>query len=377
MPSKFEYQRRTAEDVKTRANMKGGGFDTFIKAKYKMYKVRDGKNLIRILPRTWKLQPGQQNHYGYDLWVNYGIGIDNQSYLSLSKMLGKPDPVAEARRDAEREGDEKLARALQAKQRIGMWVIDRMAEDEGPQLWPAPFTVDKDFNILAMDEDTKDVIYIDDPETGCDIRFHKEGQGLLTKYPPAKMKIQSPSPLHEDLDLQDEWLDFVQANPIPDCLQFFDYEHIKQVFGGQARVERNDDEDEAPVRRRPAPREVADEEPPPRTRRTRPEPVAEEASPPQRRRAVAEPADDEAEEAPPPPRRTRPKLSNGDADDMDPDTGELTQAAPRPARGRAAVAPVDDETDVPDPPRGQAESIRERLQRRRGASKPAADEEPF
>src|SRR5882672_7315340 len=132
---RFTYTQRTKEDIKERANSRGGSFDSFIKPQYKMYKVREGKNVVRILPPTWE----KPKHYGFDIWVNYGIGADNQSYLSLSKMKNQKDPIAEARTVASREGDDNLARALQARQRILMWVIDRQAEDEGPQLWAAAF----------------------------------------------------------------------------------------------------------------------------------------------------------------------------------------------------------------------------------------------
>src|SRR5580765_49288 len=100
--------RRTAENVKARANMKGGGFDSIFKPKYKVLKVRDGKNLIRILPATWE----DATHYGYDLWVNYAIGADNQSYLSLKMMKQEKDPLDEARAEALHDGDKKLAAAL-------------------------------------------------------------------------------------------------------------------------------------------------------------------------------------------------------------------------------------------------------------------------
>jgi hypothetical protein len=235
--------------------MRGGNFDSFIKPQYKLYKVKDGKNLIRILPPTWE----NPKHYGYDIFVNYNIGADNQSYLSLAKMKNKPDPLAEARVLAQREGDEKLTKDLNPTQRILMWVIDRLDEDEGPLLWAAPFTVDKAFANLAFDEDTKEVLFIDDPDAGNDVRFHKEGAALLTKYDASKMKLMAAAPLHEDEKVQDEWLHYITENPIPDCLQFYDYEHISEVFNGKAAKPA---EDEAPAPRRAKPAPVVDEEPP-------------------------------------------------------------------------------------------------------------------
>lgn len=365
--AKFQYERRTAEDVKTRANMKGGGFDTFILPKYKVYKVKDGKNLIRIMPKTWKRKPGEPNHYAYTLWVNYGIGIDNQSYLSLSKMLGKPDPISEARREAEAQGDEKLARSLAPRQRSCMWLIDRMAEDEGPQLWPAPFTVDKDFNTISQDEDTKAVVYIDHEEEGADVRFYKEGQGLGTKYPPARMKIQSITPLHEDESLQNEWLAFTQANPIPDCLQYYSYEHIQQVFGGQARVERNDeDEDEAPIRPRSARRAPVDEDeaPPARSRAAPVEDDEEETPAPKRRARVVEEDEDEA----PPPKLKAKVAEPEDDEEYDDETGELPPVKAR-AKTNGKKAPPDEDEAAP------TTSIRERLQRRRSPQAAADDDD--
>lgn len=253
--NKFEYQRRTIEDIKARANYRGGSFDSYLKAHYKKYKIREGKNVVRILPPTWP----KANHFGYTIWVNYGIGADNQSYLSLSKMKNEKDPIAEARIAASREGDEKLARALDPRERVLVWVIDRQAEDEGPQLWDMPLTVDKAVSNLSVDEDTREILEIDEPTEGHDFRFYKEGQGLMTKYPAEKMKLLAQSPIHSDEGQMYEWLQYVQDNSVPNCLQYYDYEHISSTFDGQARVA--EDDDVAP--KRPAnkpPRRVPDED---------------------------------------------------------------------------------------------------------------------
>lgn len=307
---RFKYQGRSKEDIKERANARGGGFDSIILPKFKRYKMRDGKNILRVLPPTWK----GARHYGYDIWINYGIGVDNQSYLSLSKMKSEADPVAEARASANRKGDEEVAKQLQPRQRVLMWVIDRQAEDEGPQLFDAPMKVDKALANLSIDDDTKEVLQIDDPEEGNDFRFYKEGSGLKTDYDASKMKLLKPSPLCQDEALQEEWLDYVQANPITVCLQYYDYDHIQGVLEGQVKkgAADDDDEEEKPARRtRPASRTVEDEDGPeekPTARRARPEPEPdpedeEEADPaPRSRRARPEPEpdpDDEEEETPP------------------------------------------------------------------------------
>jgi len=308
-----------------------------------MYKVRDGKNLIRILPATWP----KAKHYGYDIFVNYGIGVDNQSYLSLSKMKNEKDPLVEARKQAERDGDEKLASALQPRERIVMWIIDRNDEDEGPQIWAAPFTVDKDLANLSFDEDTKEVMFIEDVETGSDFRFYKEGQGKLTRYPSSKMKLLKATPLHEDEKLQAEWLDFIAENQLPDCLQFYDYDHIAGVFDGQARVE-DDDEDEKPRKgKRKAAADDEDEKP----SRTKRKPTAddddEDEKPTRAKRKPADDDDDEEEK----PSRSRSRLKNTDDDDEDEKERD------------------DDDED------NTTSSIRDRLKRRRTAGRSKSDDD--
>lgn len=376
----FRYQKRSVDDFKERQAMKGGGFDSYIKPKFKVYKVKDGKNLIRILPATWE----KARHYGYDIFVNYNIGVDNQSYLSLSKMQpGTPDPIADARRKAEKEGDKELAKQLAPRQRILMWVIDRMEEDEGPLLWAAPFTVDKAFIDLSFDEDTKEIINIDDPNEGCDIRFYKEGKGLNTDYPAAKMRILKASPISEDEELQKQWEDYIAENPIPECLNFYDAEHIEAVFDGNvgsyeersakkgkksSRDDDDDDEDEKPKRKvKPADEDEEDEKP--RSRRAVPEDDAEDEAPKRRPRSRVDEddeeekkpshrgkADDEDEEDEPPKKRRKP------AEDDDEEVEDE-----KPKRGR--VTSDDGEDD------DTSGSIRDRLKRRRQASSKSDDED--
>lgn len=343
----FRYQQRSKDDVRERANMRGGNFDSILKPKYKMFKIRDGKNLIRILPPTW----ADAKHYGYDIYVNYGIGVDNQSYLSLGKMKGEPDPIAEAKRQADKDGDKKLSKALEARQRILMWVIDRNDEDEGPLLWSAPFTLDKAIANLSFDEDTKEVVFVDDPEAGCDVRFYKEGAGLKTDYDSSKIRIMKASPIHQDQGLQDEWLAFIEANPIPDCLQFYDYDHISTAFDGQARVESDDDEegDVSPTRRRsstPTKEPADDDAPPPRRRPTQTD--AEDGEEPQQRVNRRTPV--EEEEAP--PRRQRAPV-------------EEEETPPARTRARVAAKELGEE---------EAPSLRDRIRTRRS---PPAEEPPF
>ncbi len=377
----FQYKKRSKESLKERANMKGGNYDTYVKPKFKQWKPKDGKNLIRILPPTWdKADAPWQNtaHYGLDIYVNFNIGADNQSYLSLSKHGKGDDPLAEARREAQKESDKDLAKALNPSQRIMYWIIDRMDEDEGPLLWAAPFTFDKSLSNLCIDEDTKEVTFIDDPEEGRDVRFYKEGTGLTTKYDPSKMKVLKDSPIHEDEGIQTEWLEFISENPLPDTLNFYSYDHINGTFNGQAGRKDDDEDEEKPVRSRRARDEDEVEEKPARSkRRAEPEDEAEEKPARSRRRSEPE---DEPEEKPARGRKRaepeeddepeeKPTRSRRKADpDDEPEEKPL-------ARRRRPDPDEEDEADEPPPKsrRGKTESdeeegggsLREKLAARR------------
>jgi hypothetical protein len=377
----FSYKKRDKDTLKERANMKGGNYDTYIKPKFKQWKPKDGKNLIRIMPPTWE----GARHYGLDIFVNFNIGPDNQSYLSLSKHDRGADPLAEARRDALAEGEKEFAKKLNPSQRILYWIIDRMDEDEGPLLWAAPFTFDKSLSNLCIDEDTKDVIFIDDPESGRDVRFYKEGTGLTTKYDPSKMKVLKESTLAEDEGIEQDWLEFIQDNPLPEVLNFYDYDHIKASFGGQAG--REDDDDDKPVRGK---RKPADEDEAP-ARSSKRKPADEDEDEPEekparsRQRAKSSDDDDADVEDEKPKRRAASRQQESDDDEDAPEEKparrrkvvDEDEPAPKTRGPRRDQEADDDEEDEAPPPksrRGKSESddeeegggsLRERLAARR------------
>ena len=344
----FVYQRRDAKTLKERADMKAGDYPKLFKSQYKEWKPKDGKNLIRILPATWE----NAKHYGIDIFVNYSIGADNNKFLSLSKHGKGADPIAEARQEAQREGDKALAKKLSPTQRILYWIIDRSDEGEGPMLFPAPFTVDTNIANLCIDEDTKDVIFVDDPAEGCDIRFHREGTGINTDYPAAKMKILKPSPLHEDEELENEWLEFINENPLPDVLNFYDYDFIKSTFDGVIGSFDDKAEDKPFARKRAGPDEDDQSAPPRRLQHVahRASDGEEDPVTPARRRPAPEPE----------PVTARRRRSTQEELPFEPDE----EAEPAPAPRRRATAEAEPEN-----------TLSARIAARRRSPAPSAEEE--
>lgn len=240
----YEYQPRSRESADKRSSQGANDFDKILKDHIKMWKPNDGDNRIRILPPTWD----KAEHFGLDIFVNYGVGPDRQSYLDLSKMKGEPDPIAEARDDAKRDlnasgGNDKeleqYVKDLTSKKRVLVYLVDREHPKDGVQAWAMPWGMDRDIVKVSVDKQTGEVLPIDHPEDGYDVEFEKKGAGMRTEYLGVAIARRS-TPLGDD-----RWLDFAMDNPLPDQLQFYSYDHIAKAFGGggshKSKADRDDD----------------------------------------------------------------------------------------------------------------------------------------
>lgn len=226
--SRYEYHDRGADSARERASKGANDYDKILKDSVKMWKPNDGDNRIRILPPTWP----KAKHFGLDIFVHYGVGADRGSYLCRNKMLGEDDPIAEewakAKRsmDADSKEDQKYVKDLEAKRRVLVYLIDRDHEKEGVQAWAMPWTIDRDIVKVSIDKSNGEVLPIDHPDDGYDVEFEKKGAKDRTEYLGVAIARRS-SPLGKD-----EWLDYAMDNPLPEQLQYFDYDHIAKAFGG-------------------------------------------------------------------------------------------------------------------------------------------------
>jgi hypothetical protein len=216
----FVYRPRTVEDAARRKQETSSDTPNVILDGFKVYQSRKGENWIRILPATWE----DAHHYGYDVWVHYNIGPDRNAVLCLNRMAKQPCPVCEQRLLAERAGDEDEAKELRPRRRVAVWMIDRQAEQEGPQIWPMPITLDEDIQNISTDKTDGTYYLIDAPDEGYDIMFEKTGQGIGTKY-------ISPQVARKPSSVNPAYLDYINDNPIPNCLLWRPYEDIMNLFG--------------------------------------------------------------------------------------------------------------------------------------------------
>jgi hypothetical protein len=224
----FQYRPRNYDDVVARSQQSASGRNSFVKNSVKFFTPADKDNRIRLLPAGWP----EPKHYGFDLWMHYGVGSDNEAYLCNAKHHNGDGrcPICELLPQA--TTDEEKGQ-LKPKHRVGIFLIDRSKEAEGPLLWAAPFNTDQDFLNASIDKFTHEVYPTDDPDSGYDLVFTKSGVGKMTRYG-SVAAARSPSPLHSDPAVVASWLGYVTENNIPAVLQFFTYDHIKKVLYGNA-----------------------------------------------------------------------------------------------------------------------------------------------
>lgn len=221
----YTYKKRDVDSVRRRSKQGADDRDQIFKEGVKILKLKE-ENSIRILPPTWD----DADHYAYDIYIHYGIGPDESSFICLDK-LNDPDeecPICEERAKAEAAGDSDYASSLKATKRPVCYVLDRDEEDEGPLLWAMPWTLDRDLSAQSFDKRSGEVIPLDDPYEGFDVSFSKTGKGMKTKYVGLSIGRRS-SEASDDID---DIIDTIQETPVPDNLNIQEADYIAKVFSG-------------------------------------------------------------------------------------------------------------------------------------------------
>jgi hypothetical protein len=346
--SSFQYKPRTADQVKDRANRKTSKFDSIFKPGFDTYRPKQGDNLYRYLPPTWE----DSDHYGYTAFVHRNIGPDNSTYLCPRKMLNKPCPICEAQKESKDAGENEEAKALSTSERVICWVLDRDGDDpEKPLIYDTSWTQDRDIVSLCVDERKGGILLVDHPDKGYDITIKRTGTGLRTKYYGYAI-ARDDSPVHDSEKAQDEILDYIKENPIPDTFNFFDYDYLKGVLSG-AVAEKDEVEEESPFEKdEPAPRMI-------RGPRRDQELDEEEALAPKRTaRRVVEEEPEEGVEEPTPRRARRPEPVDEEVNEEEDEPPPRRTSSRNAPNGRTRVVEEVEDEDEPTPPRRTSARVR-------------------
>jgi hypothetical protein len=92
------YEKRSDEDNE-RAARKGGVYDSFISTDFKMFKPKEGENIVRLMPKSWPKEDNERwgKYWSIAVYVHYNVGPDEAAYLCLAKMKGERCPVCDVR----------------------------------------------------------------------------------------------------------------------------------------------------------------------------------------------------------------------------------------------------------------------------------------
>lgn len=220
----FQYVPRDASKWDRRANQSGSNYANVIKDEFNTFGAHDGENAIRICPPTWE----NPEHYGYDVWVHFGVGPEGGTVICLSRMKHQPCPICEKQAVYEAQGRED-SKELKPKRRVAVWLIDRKAAklEDNPAIWTMGWTVDREISKVCKDRETGELYMIDHPGAGFDVYFDKTGKGDQTNYIGYSIGKRPNS-------IEQKHLDFIIANPIPSTLIWRDYKEVKDLFEGEA-----------------------------------------------------------------------------------------------------------------------------------------------
>ena len=211
----FEYQPRSDEAILERTKDIDKKRDGYLKGGVTMFSPKAGSNRIRFLPPTW----ANPKHYGYDVYVHFGIGPNNSSFLCNKKMKNEKCPICEELEKPEVASNKEITSKIRAKRRVLAALIDRNDEENSPKFWACPPGIDTNFVLQSVDEDTGKILKIDRPDKGYDVFFEKEGEKLQTQYKGEKI-ARKESPIHTDPKIYDNYINFIMDNPIPSLLMF-------------------------------------------------------------------------------------------------------------------------------------------------------------
>lgn len=246
--SAMDYQAPSYEEATETSERRTSQYDSIIiSTGPKFFKARGGSNTIRILPPTWD----GARHYSYEVKVHNDVGVQKQQYLCLDQNEASPErgcPLCEERNSPELSHEDR--EKLRAKSRNFIYLIDRHNQSTGPLLWSISTQSDKEILIQSLIKRTQQYLPIAHPLNGYDVDFHRDGEGLATRYR-GFMVSREPTPISTNQSEMRRWIDYIDTHPIPEILQFFPAKHIKQVYYGYAERDEETQDERPAARSRP------------------------------------------------------------------------------------------------------------------------------
>jgi hypothetical protein len=199
-----------------------------------LWKCGEGDHVIDIIPFiTGENNPNDapdEGAYVLDLWVHYGVGVNDDSYVCMNLTGGwhKPCPICEhVSKLAKRGASDEELRKFKAKRRAIYNIVcydSSQEEDKGIQIWDSPhYMTERQILEIAKIARTGKRIHFADPDRGKSIAFAKKGKGVHTRY--EGMRLQD-----RDEPIPDDILE--SAYTLDELIHLPSYEEVAVAFYG-------------------------------------------------------------------------------------------------------------------------------------------------
>ncbi len=226
--SSADRLRRLMEKVQS-IDLGGGGF----------WKPPVGRTTIRILPEA-----GGMDYFFVEVGSHY-LGGKPHKCPKICTDGAEECPICDVNEALFQAGDKEAAKDFRASRSFWMNIVVRGKEENGPAIFTPGVLIFQNLVSLIADPDYGDIT---DIEEGFDIKIDREGEGRQTKY--QVRAARNPSPLSDDEDDAEEWLEAAKDLQEFVSSQVLDYDALAKVAGVEVYLEEGvesiteDDDDE-------------------------------------------------------------------------------------------------------------------------------------
>lgn len=231
-----DLTKRVEESYATKDD--NGKYRSYIKndIPLKKWTCDEGEHIIDIIPFITEENninglPADRFAHKIEVFVHFGIGMNENAYLCPSQTLGLPCPICEFRAQMKKQEDydEKMYKELNAKRRVvyNLCVYDTTkTTQEDTMYWEASYHLaEAKIAAIAKNNRTGEFTPFADPDRGKTIEFARKGKGVLTDYVGFKFVDRQEPITDETLD---KAVDFSKWIEIPT------YEELEAVFYGNS-----------------------------------------------------------------------------------------------------------------------------------------------
>ena len=244
MSYKEDLYERTKRSDETKDS--SGKFKSIFKdgTNASFWKCDAANHLIDVIPyKAGKFDPYTKEGkmtYVLDLWVHYSVGVNEDSYICLSKTYNKPCPICEYQKELrnQEDFDENAVKELNPKRRAIYNILchDNDKEyEKGIQIWDsAHWNSERYFLELIRNprHGGIDMSFSDPSKEGKSLSFKREGKDMQnTRYIGHKT-------LNRDYELTDDVLN--KANCLDELIHIPTYEEVHATFWGHELVEKEE-----------------------------------------------------------------------------------------------------------------------------------------